>query len=341
MIIDIHGHYTTAPAELWAYRAHQISNLGRPTKGSLNISDERIRETIEEGQLKLQRERGTDLTLFSPRAASMGHHFGGELVSRYWTEVCNDLIHRVCQLFPESFVGVCQLPQSPGVSPRNCIEELKRCVSELGFVGCNVNPDPTGATGFTPSLGDEWWYPLWEACVELDVPAMIHVSASANPSLHTLATYYITSDTAAALQLLESRVFDDFPKLKIVIPHGGGAVPYQLARYRGISTVERRQPFEEAIKKLYFDTAIYSQDAVETLLKAVGVDNVLFASEMVGAVYAVDPRSGRWFDDTKIYLDGIEWLTEENRRDLFEENALRVYPRLKEQLRRAKPVAGA
>ena len=332
MIIDIHGHYTTAPAELRAYRANQIANLGRPTKGSLRISDDRVRASLEQSQIKQQRERGTDLTIFSPQASAMGHHFGSELVSRYWTEVNNELIHRVCQLFPEQFVGVCQLPQSPGVSPRNCVEELRRCVEEFGFVGCNVNPDPSGGVGVTPGLGDEWWYPLYEALVELDVPAMIHVSASVNPALHTTAAYYINSDTAAVVQLLESRVFQDFPTLKIVIPHGGGAVPYQLARYRGINVVAGREPFEQAIKKLYFDTAIYSQDAVETLIKAVGVDNVLFASEMVGAANAIDPNTGKWFDDTKPYVDGIAWLGDEDRKKIFEENAKRVYSRLQNHL---------
>jgi 4-oxalmesaconate hydratase len=332
MIIDIHGHYTTAPAELRAYRANQIANLGRPTKASLRISDDRIRASLEQSQIKQQRERGTDLTIFSPQASAMGHHFGSELVSRYWTEANNELIHRVCQLYPDQFVGVCQLPQSPGVSPRTCVEELRRCVEEFGFVGCNVNPDPSGGVAMTPSLGDEWWYPLYEALVELDVPAMIHVSASVNPALHTTAAYYINSDTAAVIQLLESRVFEDFPTLKIIIPHGGGAVPYQLARYRGINVVAGREPFEQAIKKLYFDTAIYSQDAVETLIKAVGVDNVLFASEMVGAVNAIDPNTGRWFDDTKPYVDGIEWLTDEDRKKIFEENAKRVYSRLQSHL---------
>jgi 4-oxalmesaconate hydratase len=331
MIIDIHGHYTTAPAALRAYRANQIGNLGRPTKGSVNISDEQIRASLENSQVKQQRERGTDLTIFSPQASAMGHHFGSELVSRYWTEVNNELIHRVCQLFPDQFVGVCQLPQSPGVSPGNSIEELRRCILDFGFVGCNVNPDPSGGVGLTPSLGDEWWYPLYEALVALDVPAMIHVSASVNPALHTTAAYYINSDTAAVLQLLESRVFDDFPTLKIVIPHGGGAVPYQLARYRGINAVAGREPFEEAIKKLYFDTAIYSQDAVETLIKVVGVDHVLFASEMVGAVNTIDPATGRWFDDTKPYVDGIAWLTDADRQKLFEDNARRVYSRLPSQ----------
>jgi 4-oxalmesaconate hydratase len=332
MIIDIHGHYTTAPAALRVYRANQIANLGRPTKGTVNISDEQIRASLEQSQVKQQRERGTDLTIFSPQASAMGHHFGSELVSRYWTEVNNELIYRVCQLFPEQFVGVCQLPQSPGESPGNCIEELRRCVLDFGFVGCNVNPDPSGGVGLTPSLGDEWWYPLYEALVALDVPAMIHVSASVNPALHTTATYYINSDTAAVLQLLESRVFDDFPTLKIVIPHGGGAVPYQLARFRGINAVAGREPFEEAIKKLYFDTAIYNQDAVETLIKNVGVDNVLFASEMVGAVNTVDPTTGRWFDDTKPYVDGIAWLGDADRQKLFEDNAKRVYSRLPSHL---------
>src|SRR5579883_1425282 len=182
MIIDIHGHYTTAPLPLRAYRANQIANLGRPTKGKLNISDEQIKASLENSQVKQQRERGTDLTIFSPQASAMGHHFGGELVSRYWTEVNNELIHRVCQL-----------PQSPGVSPKNCVEELRRCVEDFGFVGANVNPDPTGGVGLTPGLGDEWWYPLWEALVALDVPAMIHVSASVNPALHTTAAYYINS----------------------------------------------------------------------------------------------------------------------------------------------------
>lgn len=338
MIIDVHGHYTTAPAELRAFRASQIANLARPTKPKLNISDEQIIASLQNSQVRLQRERGTDLTLFSPQASWMGHHFGSELVSRYWTEVNNELIHRVCQLFPDQFVGVCQLPQSPGVSPKNCVEELRRCVLEFGFVGCNLNPDPTGGVGLTPSLGDEWWYPLYEALVELDVPAMIHVSASINPAWHTLATYYINADTAAVIQLLESRVFEDFPTLKLVIPHGGGAVPYQLARYRGLNAVAGREPFEQAIKKLYFDTAIYSPEAIELLIKAVGVDNVLFASEMIGAVHTVDPQTGRYFDDTKPYIDGIAWLSEADRRKIFEENALRVYPRLRQHLeaRRAR-----
>jgi len=154
MIIDCHGHYTTAPKALQAYRDAQIAALESAsdpahvaTKGTVAISDDQIRESLEGAQLKLQRERGTDVTVFSPRASAMAHHIGDETTSLHWTEHCNDLIHRVCTLYPGNFVGVCQLPQSPGVGPRNCIGELERCVNELGFVGCNLNPDPSAAIG--------------------------------------------------------------------------------------------------------------------------------------------------------------------------------------------------
>src|SRR6516164_2653095 len=128
MIIDCHGHYTTAPQGLQTYRDAQIAALNDPShvpsKGKLNISDDQIRESLENAQLKFQRERGTDVTIFSPRASAMAHHIGDYTTSLHWSQHCNDLIHRVCSLYPCNFVGVCQLPQSPGVAPANCIDEL-------------------------------------------------------------------------------------------------------------------------------------------------------------------------------------------------------------------------
>ena len=71
-----------------------------PAKGSCHISDDEIRESLEKAQLKLQRERGTDVTIFSPRASAMAHHIGDATTSLHWTEHCNDLIQRVCALYP-------------------------------------------------------------------------------------------------------------------------------------------------------------------------------------------------------------------------------------------------
>ena len=237
-VIDCHGHYTTAPKPLDEYRKRQIAALKdpaqKPARDMLKFSDDEMRASVA-SQLKFQRERGTDITIFSPRAAGMSHHIGDAAVSLDWSEVCNDLIHRVCTLYPDNFIGVCQLPQSPGVRPDNCIGELERCVKELGFVGCNLNPDPSGGFWTDPPLTDRWWYPLYEKLVELDVPAMVHVSASANANFHHTGAHYINGDTTAFMQFLTSDLFKDFPTLRMIIPHGGGAAPYHWGRYRGLA----------------------------------------------------------------------------------------------------------
>ncbi|MDH3430444.1 MAG: amidohydrolase, partial [Gammaproteobacteria bacterium] len=157
MIIDCHGHYTTAPPQLQHYRDAQIAHFedsSTPLPQLRNISDDQIRETIENNQLKALRERGADMTIFSPKASAMAHHIGDEAVSKQWTRINNDMIHRVTQLFPDNFIGVCQLPQSVGVPIDNSIDELRRCVNTLGFVGCNLNPDPSGGNWTGPPLTD-------------------------------------------------------------------------------------------------------------------------------------------------------------------------------------------
>ena len=102
-----------------------------------------------------------------------------------------------------------------------------------------------------------------------------------------------------------------------------------------IGILNKWEPFEQFIRRLYFDTTVYSQNAMELLLEVAGVDNVMFASEMVGAVNTIDPKTGRWFDDTKPYLDGITWLTDADRQKLFEDNAKRIYSGLNKHLAKA------
>jgi len=344
MIIDCHGHYTTAPSGLEAWRKRQIAALGDPSKApgvsELVITDAEIRASLENAQLKMQRERGTDLTIFSPRASFMAHHIGNEATSRDWSRLCNDLVHRVCQLYPDNFVGVCQLPQSPGVRPERSIPELERCVNELGMIGCNLNPDPSGGHWKEPPLTDRWWYPLYEKMVELDVPAMVHVSSSCNPVFHATGAHYINADTTAFMQFLTSDLFRDFPTLRFIIPHGGGAVPYHWGRYKGLAQDLKRPPLKELVlNNVFFDTCVYHYPGIELLTKVVPVDNILFASEMVGAVRGIDPDTGHHYDDTRRYVDQVQALSAEARHRIFEGNARRVFPRLGN--RSAREVNGA
>jgi 4-oxalmesaconate hydratase len=333
MIIDCHGHYTTAPIGLQKFRDTQIEALNDPArprvKGALAVTDDEIRESLERAQLKFQRERGSDVTIFSPRASAMAHHVGDATTSLHWAEHCNDLIHRVCQLYPKNFVGVCQLPQTPSDPLANCIRELERCVNELGFIGCNLNPDPSGGHWTAPPLTDRFWYPFYEKMVELDVPAMVHVSASCNANFHTTGAYYINADTTAFMQFLQADLFKDFPTLRFIIPHGGGAVPYHWGRYRGLAQDMKRPPLDELIHgHVYFDTCVYHQAGIDLLCRIVPIDNILFGSEMVGAVRGIDPETGHYFDDTRRYLEKVPDLTSDDKHKLFEGNARKVYPRI-------------
>jgi 4-oxalmesaconate hydratase len=230
---------------------------------------------------------------------------------------------------------VCQLPQSPGVAPTNCIAELERCVNELGCIGCNLNPDPSGGYWRDPPLTDRWWYPLYEKMVELDVPAMVHVSSSCNPCFHATGAHYINGDTTAFMQFLTSKLFRDFPTLKFIIPHGGGAVPYHWGRYRGLAQDMKLPPLNEhLLNNVFFDTCVYHKPGIELLTKVIPIDNILFASEMVGAVRGIDPETNQYFDDTRRYVEQVDALDEADRTKIFEGNARRVYGRLDAYLTR-------
>lgn len=333
MIIDIHGHYTTAPAQLGAWRDLQVAFAeGRgdaPDPATLRISDDDIRETIEANQLKLMNDRGSDLTVFSPRASFMAHHIGDLAVSETWARICNDLCARVSELYPDRFLPGAMLPQSPGAAPGTSVPELRRAVEELGAVTVNLNPDPSGGRWTAPPLTDRSWYPIYEALVEYEVPAMVHVSTSCNPAFHTTGAHYLNADTTAVMQLIQGDLFRDFPDLKLVIPHGGGAVPYHWGRFRGLAMALGKPELEEHILgNVFFDTCVYHQPGIDLLTTVVPVDNILFASEMIGAVRDIDPRTGHHFDDTKRYVDATPNLTDAERAQVYETNARRVYPRV-------------
>ncbi len=330
MIIDCHGHYTILPKAHEAWRTAQVAafEAGRPSPAYPAIDDAEIRETIEANQLRLIKARGADMTIFSPRASAMAPHIGDAAVAREWATRCNDLIARVVSLYPGVFAGVCMLPQSPDAGLADAIVELERCVTELGFVGCNLNPDPGGGHFTAPPLTDRYWYPLYERMTALDVPAMIHVSGSCNPAMHATGGYYIAADTIAFMQLLEGDLFADFPNLRFIIPHGGGAVPYHWGRYRGLADMLKKPALDaHLMNNVFFDTCVYHQPGIDLLAEVIDPRNILFGSEMIGAVRGIDPTTGHHYDDTRRYVDALD-LAADARHAIFEGNARRVFPRL-------------
>jgi 4-oxalmesaconate hydratase len=136
------------------------------------------------------------------------------------------------------------------------------------------------------------------------------------------------------MQFITSDIFKNFPTIRFIIPHGGGAAPYHWGRYRGLAQDLKRPPLDEMMRNnVFFDTCVYHQPGIDLLFKVVPVDNILFGSEMVGAVRGIDPTTGFYYDDTKRYVDKLP-LSEEDKRKVYEDNARKVYPRINKRIPR-------
>jgi predicted TIM-barrel fold metal-dependent hydrolase len=338
-VIDIHGH-VSAPPEFYTYKSLLHASRGTHGKDGIRLPDELVSAAAQK-HVNTLKQVGTDIQLISPRPFQQMHSEKPEKVVRLWIRANNDIIAQSCRLFPDVFRGVAGIPQNYGVHPANTFEELERCIRELGFVGCVLNPDPgEGAGEPTPNLGNEYWYPLYEKLVELDCPALIHAASCRCVEKESYSHHMITEHSIACWSLANSRVFEDFPELKIVISHGGGSVPYQIGRWRAgrllrpphvglVHAQAQVESFDDSLRRMYFDGVLYSREALEYLIRTVGADRVMFGTEVPGVGSAVDPHTGRPFDDLKPLIDEMQWLPEEPRRAIFEGNALRVFTRLK------------
>lgn len=323
MIVDVHGH-TVAPPEMYEYQAKLYARRG-PFKGP-KLSDDQLEAKLV-GHLELLDSGQIDVQLISPRPYTMMHSMFGADVVRSWTGYVNDVIHRQCALRPDRLRGVAGLPQFRVTDLTPSVQELERAVLELGFVGCLLNPDPCEGDGEpVPGLGDRYWYPLYEKLCELDVPAMVH-SASCSSPRESYSLHFINEESIAVVSLLTSKVFQDFPDLKIVVAHGGGAIPYQLGRFRASGLKSGKEDFADRLRKLSFDTVLYSEAGLELLFTVVGADRCVFGTERPGTGAAVDPRTGQSLDDLKPVIDKLAILTDDDRHQIYEANARRLYPR--------------
>ncbi|MGY4099416.1 amidohydrolase family protein [Nocardia sp. R16R-3T] len=359
MIIDAHGHLIT-PASVFGIRTVLQASNGQHSKQwyiDRYVDDDELTACAAKG-VKLMDQVGTDVQLISPRPFVLMHsHPVAEDVA-LWIGLQNDLIHRAVSQHPTRLRGVAGLPQVSGEPIEIVFDELDRAVGELGFVGVLLNPDPDEGGGRSPRLSDPYWYPLWDKLVELKVPAHIHSAGCRGRE--TYDEHFSSEESLAVTSLVHSEVFDRFPDLKVMVSHGGGAIPYQIGRWRAhwwldLATKKKHikeyfvelekagtaglplpdapadlTSFDDALRQLYFDTDVHAAESLELLFKTVGTDRTLFGTERPGSGGAIDPRTGRSFEDFKYTIDRIDFLTDKDREHIYETNALEVFPRLKE-----------
>ena len=317
-------------------RKRQLAGVQRPGERAeeapiWSSATTRSARAIESGQLKLQRERGTDLTLFSPSAGRMAHHLGNETTS---LRVGGGLqrshpprLHAVPGQLRRRLPAAAVARRAAGELHPRAASAASRSSASSAATSTRIR---RAATGQDPPLTDRSWYPLYEKMVELDVPAMVHVSSSCNPGFHGTGAHYINGDTTAFMQFLLSDLFKDFPTLRFVIPHGGGAVPYHWGRYRGLAQ-DLKQPAapELLLDNVFFDTCVYHEPGIELLTKVIPIDNILFGSEMIGAVRGRRPGHRPLLRRHQALRRRLAHLTDEDRaQDLRRECPPRLPPLL-------------
>ena len=213
-------------------------------------------------------------------------------VVRWYTEEVNNVIAWHVTAYPDKFRGV-GLPQSPGVSPKGCLDELERCVRELGFVGCVINPDPgePGSDG-SPGARRQVWYPLYEKMVASTFRGWCIVGFQSSRLSYSL--HFINEESIAVVSLANSRVFEDFPTLNLMISHGGGTIRTRSAGSWRSSTATAVPDLEEAVRRLYYDTCLYTKDGLRLLFKTMGADRCLFGTETPGRAAQTRTPARRW-----------------------------------------------
>lgn len=328
-VLDVHGHVSVPQAansflvSMLGSNTPLKSPIGSPQAGPAKVTVEQFRATALE-HVQYMDDRQIDVQLIGPRPFLMLGWMEPHLLPA-WTRYVNDMIHQQCQFFPDRFVGACQLPQiSAALDLSTCVEELRRCVQELGFGAAYVSPDPAGR-GATPGMHESYWYPLYEAAQDLDVPLIVHGTNSLNPRFSAVPDNYqlgfITEQYLAVQFLRHSDVFERFPRLRIVVCHCGGALDRFIPTDPHISQ-------RDVSNNLFFDTCGYDLIFLEAAIKQRGVDQMVFGTEAPGSGQTVRPENGKTCDDLVPVIDGFDFLSADDKLKIFNSRPARVVPAL-------------
>jgi 4-oxalmesaconate hydratase len=351
MIIDAHAHLV-APPSLYAYRSTLIVSGGQHGAALAAIPDGDLQKSAD-SNVKLMDEVGTDIQFISPRPF-MQIHRGRFTDSQLWARSNNEQIAKTVKFHPTRFRGVAGIPQCSGLPIETTFGEIDYAIKELGFIGILLNPDPGEGIDQTPTLADPYWYPLYEKAIAMKIP--LHVHSGGCCGRETYDEHFVTEESLAITSIARSDVFDRYPELNLLISHGGGSIPYQVGRWRsnremhkgksesgfefrgatdakvaklaGKSAV-KTETFDTTLKRFWFDTCLHNQKSLDLLFDVVGPDRCVFGTERPGSGSGKDPVSGKAYDDLKPTIESISWLTDDNKKGIFEKNAQRLFPLFK------------
>jgi predicted TIM-barrel fold metal-dependent hydrolase len=328
-VLDVHGHVSVPQVSNlfgWNLMSSNTAATSPLVTGRGAVGETEYREAAARHIAYID-ERQIDVQLIGPRPFIMfGNYMQPHLLPK-WTEHVNLTIAQQVKFHPDRFLGAGQLSQNAHErDTTHVIDELNHCVEDLGFPAIYASPDPSGDRA-TPGMDKPYWYPLYERCVELNVPIIIHGTNCNDHRIGVVPQNYqigFATEQYIATQVLgHSDVFERYPELKIIVCHLGGALDRFIRSDHHLSQ-------KNLVNNLFFDTCAHDIPYLEAGIKQRGIPQIVFGTEAPGSGAAVRPDSepGITGDDLVPVIGAIEWLTDDEKADIFNRNPARVVPAL-------------
>ncbi len=355
-VLDVHSHIHDIPMtdptqsprlsyQFW-HDIWNIPGLGASKPLSSPIADGKHSDrpgntdedfkAVADALAKYLEVRSIDAQIISPHPLQFHGWMENEIQFKSWIAYQNDLAFKIAQARPEVFLASCQLPQrADAKDTEHCIEELERCVNELGCVAAYVSPDSTGR-GDLPTMNMPYWYPLYEKCQELNVPIIVHGTDVLDPRYRTMNVVryfelgFMLPQTIATVTLRHNpQLFERFPGLKIIVCHCGGFVDRmgEGAPYRAIGN--------DVDRNLFYDSAAYDLDFLALGIKQRGPAQIVFGTEAPGSGREIRPGTELSADDFVPLFESdpaLDFLTEEQKLDILHNTPAKLVPGLEDTI---------
>ena len=269
--------------------------LHTPDPEQTRITNERLLD-IGEGRIKVMDQEGITMQVLSHISPSI--QIFEPATAMRMAKMTNDRLAETVRKYPDRFAAMAAIPPQ---CPTEAAQELERAVKELGLKGVSINSHTQNEY-----LDNKKFWPILAKAEELDVPIYLHPRSPSPSMFEPFGTYpeltgammgFGVEASLHAMRMICGGVFDEFPKLKVVLGHLGEAIPFWIWRMDNrllrtpLGAKYKRLPSQIFAENFYVTTSgNFSQVAFETALHVVGVDHILFAVDypMESNVQAVE-----------------------------------------------------
>lgn len=299
LVVDIHCHLGIPAAEAIIQAKHPgpspgIGDFTSPKTMEVNRAQfatiGRTLNTLEQRLQDMDR-LGIDVQAISPSPGQY-YYFADPETGQMAAHTVNDSIAAAVATHPDRFVGMGTVPLQ---NVQMAIEEMRRCVRDLDLRGIEINSNVNGR-----DLHAEQLRPFFAAAEELSVLLFIHPLGFTHAN--RMSEYYFNNlignpleSTLAVGHLIFGGVLDRYPGLKLCIAHGGGYVPGYWGRMdhgwraRGDCSEHCRNLPSSYLRKLWFDTLVFDQDELDSLVRTHGTDRLCLGTDYPFDMSEADP----------------------------------------------------